>query len=146
MVTNRLFTLQKTNAGKNPSNWRACKCQILCSSYLPCQMQLQAQPELPLIFFVCFSSSASSSSPAAAHSCRLLEPVKRLLPGYTQRPEHIWFLMPFVWGIYIWKAQYVQVPVGCHARLRTTDFRTNCPVFCHWQLAFCTKQRNNVIL
>lgn len=117
------------------------------SSYLLCQMQLQAQPELPLNFFVCFSSSASSFSPATLdHSCRLSEPVKRLLPGYTHTPEHISFLMQFVLGIYIRKAQYVQVPVGCHARLRTTDFKTNCPVFCHWQFTFCTKQRKNILV
>lgn len=133
MVTNQLIILvkKKTYFFKLQFHQKDCKCQISCISYLLCQMYFQVQPELPLIFFVGFPSSASSASPATLdHSSRLSELVRRVLPGYTHTPEHIGFFMSFV-PVYIRKVHYVKVPVGCHARLRTTDFKTNCPVVCH---------------
>lgn len=64
----------------------SCEDFVFLSSYLLSQMHLQAEWESLMVISVCVtSSSASSFTPSTLdHNWRLLEPVKRVLPGYTK--------------------------------------------------------------
>lgn len=105
-------------------------------------MHLQAEQPSFMIMSVGFSSTSSPFTLSTwDHSWRLSAPVNRELPGCTGTYSHTQPLAK-LWNIFVnfcfqvSEGKCIHVPVGCQARFRTTDFNTNCPVFCHWQFTF----------
>lgn len=125
-------------------------------------MHFQAQWESAMVISACFPpSSALSSTPSTLdHNWRLLVPVKRVLSGNiknkltTSFERNIQAFIVYPLRLTLWLlffscllcyAEKFQVPVGCQARFRTIDCKTNCPVFCHWQFNFCVQKKKNNI-
>lgn len=112
------------------------------------------------LVLTCFARCTSKQSGRLSWSCLLAFPphlhlsrcqrgttaggCRRQLTGSClDAREHI-HTQPLakLWNIFVnfcfqvSEGKCIHVPVGCQARFRTTDFNTNCPVFCHWQFTF----------